>query len=329
VSHSAIPFLRCKTTAIATVLAWTGVLPAAAQKYPEKTVRVVVPFPTGASQILGLLVAEKLGAALGQAAYADFRPGAGGTIGAEIAAKAAPDGYTLMLASSSFTITPSLYKKLSYVPLRDFQGITQIATMPNVMVMHPSVPAKNMKELVALAKAQPGKLSYGSGGVGSGNHLASELFKSVAKIDLVHVPYKGASIALTQILSGEIDLVTVTVPATIPFINGNRLRGLAVLADKRAPTIPGVPTSVESGYPEVQQEAWYGVVAPTGVRADIIERLHGELVKVMHTPEVVRQLAKVGIDVVTHKTPAEYGAYLKLETEKWARVIREAKVRVE
>jgi tripartite-type tricarboxylate transporter receptor subunit TctC len=317
--------VACNIAALGLIAA----LPAAAQKYPEKTIRLVVPFPTGASQILGLLVAEKLGAGLGQATYADFRAGAGGTIGAEITAKAAPDGYTLMLSSSSLTITPSLYKKLSYVPLRDFQPITQVATMPNVLVIHPSVPAKSMKELAALARAQPGKLSYGSGGVGSGNHLASELFKSIAKIDLVHVPYKGASIALTHILSGEIDVVTVTVPATIPFINSNRLRGLAVLADKRAPTIPGVPTSVESGYPEVQQEAWYGVVAPTGVRSDIVERLHGELVKVMRTPEVVRQLAKVGIDVVTNKTPAEFGAYLKSETEKWARVIREAKIRVE
>ena len=155
----------------------TGAPFAAAQKYPEKTIRLVVPFPTGASQILGLLVAEKLGAALGQAAYADFRPGAGGTIGAEITARSAPDGYTLMLASSSTSITPALYRKLNYVPLRDFQAITQVANMPNVLVIHPSVPTRTMQELVALAKASPGKLSYGSGGVGSGNHLASELFK--------------------------------------------------------------------------------------------------------------------------------------------------------
>lgn len=315
-------------TLFGTIALCVATTAAHAQKYPEKTIRLVVPFPTGASQILGLLVAEKLGAAFGQGAFADFRPGAGGTIGAEIAARSAPDGYTLMLASSSTTITPSLYKKLSYVPTRDFQGITQIATMPNVLVIHPSVPAHNMKDLVAIAKASPGKLSYGSGGVGSGNHLASELFKSIAKIDLVHVPYKGASIALTHILSGEIDVVTVTVPATIPFINSGRLRGLAVLANKRAATIPGVPTSVESGYPELTMEAWYGVVAPTGVRADIVERLNGELVKIMPSPEVVKQLAKVGIDVVT-SSAAEFHAFIKTETEKWARVIREAKIRVE
>ncbi len=303
-------------------------LPAAAQKYPEKTIRLVVPFPTGASQILGLLVAEKLGAALGQATYADFRPGAGGTIGSEITAKAAPDGYTLMLASSSTTITPTLYKKLSYVPLRDFQPISQVANMPNVLVIHPSVPVQNMKQLVALALASPGKLSYGSGGVGSSNHLASELFKSIAKIDIVHVPYKGASIALTHILSGEIDVVTVTVPATIPFVNSNRLRGLAVLANQRQPTIPHVPTSGESGYPELVMDAWYGIVAPAGVRADITERLHGELVRIMHAPEVVKQLARVGIDAVT-STPTEFRGFLKSETEKWARVIREAKIRVE
>lgn len=302
---------------------------AAAQPYPNRPIRFIVPFPPGGgNDAMARIIGQKFTDAFGQQVVIDNRGGAAGNIGTEIAARAAPDGYTLMLASSSTTITPSLYKKLSYVPLRDFQGITQVATMPNVLVIHPSVPAHNMKELVALAKASPGKLSYGSGGVGSGNHLASELFKSLAKIDLVHVPYKGASIALTHILSGEIDVVTVTVPATIPFINGGRLRGLAVLAKKRQPTIPGVPTSAEQGYPELLMDAWYGVIVPAGVRADIIERLNSELVKIMHPPEIVKQLAKVGIETVT-STPAAFQAFLKTETEKWARVIREAKIRVE
>ncbi len=216
----------CCAMAFSAAFSVWGVL-ASAQGYPTKPIRLLVGFaPGGAADILGRITAQALGESLSEQVIVDNRGGAGGLIATEIAARAAPDGYTLMLASSSTTITPSLYKKLSYVPLRDFQGITQVATMPNVLVIHPSVPAHNMKELVALAKASPGKLSYGSGGVGSGNHLASELFKSLAKIDLVHVPYKGASIALTHILSGEIDVVTVTVPATIPFINGGRLRGL-------------------------------------------------------------------------------------------------------
>ncbi len=191
------------------------------------------------------------------------------------------DGYTLVQASSTVAISPSLYKKLNFSALRDFQAITQIANVPNLLVIHPSVPAQTLNELVQLVRKHPGKLSYGSGGVGSGNHLASELFKSLAKIDLVHVPYKGASIALTHILSGEIDVVTVTVPATIPFINSGKLRGLALLATARVPALPNVPTSKEAGYPELLMDAWYGVLAPAGVRPEIVGRLNSEIVRIM------------------------------------------------
>ncbi|HSN40890.1 MAG TPA: tripartite tricarboxylate transporter substrate-binding protein, partial [Burkholderiales bacterium] len=234
-------------------------LSAAAQKYPEKNIRLIVPFPTGASQILGILVSEKLGAALGQPVVADFRPGAGGNIGAELAAKAPADGHTLLLTSPSLAISPSLYKKLNYDTLRDFATISMLATVPNVMVIHPSVPAKNLGELVKLAKAHPGKMSFGSGGIGSSNHLASELFKSLAKVDILHVPYKGASIALTHILGGEVEMVVVTVPATIPFITTGKLRGLAVLVPERVPTLPGVPTTAEAGMPELVITTWYGL----------------------------------------------------------------------
>lgn len=310
------------------VLTIAGAFPVAAQKYPEKNIRLVVPFPTGASQILGLLLAEKLPAALGQPVYADFRAGAGGLIGTEIAAKAPPDGYTLLLASPSITISPALYKKLPFDALRDFAPITHVATVPNVLVTHPSVPAKTVKELVAIARASPGKMSYGSGGIGSANQLASELFKYLAKVDIVHVPYKGASIALTHILGGEIDMVTVSVPATIPFINSGRLRGLAVLAPQRVPTLPTVPSTKEAGYPELLMDTWYGALAPAGVRADILERLNAEIVKVMQTPETKAQLAKVGLDVITSSS-AEFNKFVRSETEKWARVVREAKIPVQ
>ncbi len=302
--------------------------PAAAQKYPEKNIRLVVPFPTGASQILGLLLAEKLPAVLGQPVYADFRAGAGGLIGTEIAAKAPPDGYTLLLASPSITISPALYKKLPYDALRDFAPITHVATVPNVLVTHPSVPAKTVSELVAIARKAPGKLSYGSGGIGSANQLASELFKHLAKVDIVHVPYKGASIALTHILGGEIDMVTVSVPATIPFISSGRLRGLAVLAPNRVPTLLGVMTTKEAGYPELLMDTWYGAFAPAGVRADILERLNSDIIKVMQTPETRGQLAKVGLDVITSSS-AEFNKFVRVETEKWARVVREAKISVQ
>ncbi len=312
----------------AATLALAGAQPAAAQKYPEKTIRYISPYPTGASQILALLLTEKLGAALGQPVYADFRPGAGGNIGLELAAKAPPDGYTLVQTSASMTIGPSLYKKLGFNALRDFQAISQTANVPNVLVIHPSVPAKTVSELVKVAKANPGKLSYGSGGVGSSNHLASEMFKSMAGINMIHVPYKGASIALTHILSGEIDVVTVTVPATIPFINSGKLRGLAVLATARVPTLPSVPSSREAGYPDLLMDSWYGVMAPTGVRADIVDRLNSELRKIMHAPDTVKQLNRVGIDAVTNSA-AEFQAFFKADTERWAKVIREANIRIE
>ena len=314
--------------AAAITLALICAPPAAAQKYPEKTIRYISPYPTGASQILALLVSEKLGAALGQPVYADFRPGAGGNTGLELAAKSPPDGYTLVQTSASMTIGPSLYKKLPFNALRDFQAVSQTANVPNVLVIHPSVPAKTVNELVKVAKAQPGKLSYGSGGVGSSNHLASEMFKSIAGINMIHVPYKGASIALTHILSGEIDVVTVTVPATIPFINSGKLRGLAVLDAARAPALPNVPTSKEAGYPDLLMDSWYGVMAPAGVRPDIIERLNSELRKIMHTPETIKQLNRVGIDAVTN-TAAEFQAFFKADTERWAKVIKDANIRID
>ncbi len=320
-------WLRCVCT-IAGACALAVATPAVAQKYPEKNIRLIVPFPTGASQILGLLVSERLGAALGQPVVADFRPGAGGNLGAELAAKSPADGHTLLLTSPSLTISPSLYKKLNYDTLRDFAPISMLSTVPNVLVIHPSVPARSLMDLVKLARAHPGRMNFGSGGVGSSNHLAGELFKSLAKLDILHVPYKGASIALTHILGGEADLVIVTVPATIPFIASGRLRGLAVLVPERVPTVPNVPTTAEAGMPELVVNTWYGLFAPAGVRADIVQRLNAEAVKFMHAPEVKKQLAASGLDAMTG-SPAEFAAFIRADLEKWARVIREANIRME
>jgi tripartite-type tricarboxylate transporter receptor subunit TctC len=320
-------WLRCARI-VAGACALAVAAPLLAQKYPEKNIRLIVPFPTGASQILGLLVSERLGAALGQPVVADFRPGAGGNLGAELAAKAPADGHTLLLTSPSLTISPSLYRKLNYDTLRDFAAITMLSTVPNVLVIHPSVPARSLMELVKLARAHPGKLSFGSGGIGSSNHLAGELFKSLAKVDILHVPYKGASIALTHILGGEAEMVIVTVPATIPFIAGGKLRGLAVLVPERVPTVPNVPTTAEAGMPELVVNTWYGLFAPAGVRPEIVQRLHAEVAKFMHAPEVRKQLAASGLDPVT-STPAEFAAFVKADLDKWARVIREANIRVE
>ena len=315
----------CTSVLLAALLLPQTVL---AQGYPVKPLRLIAPFPTGASQILAHLMSEKLGESLGQPVVVDYRPGSGGNIGAEIAARTPPDGYTLVILSASHATSPSMYKKLKYDPVKDFAPVSLVATVPNLIVVHPSLPVKSLKELAALGRANPGKLTFGSGGVGSSNHLASELFASLNKISMVHVPYKGASIALTNILSGESDMVVVTVPATIPFIQAGRLRGLAVLDVKRVAQLPQLPTSIEAGMPDLQLITWYGVATPAGVRADIIERLHKDLASAMQSNDVKQRLTKVGIDA-TANTPAEFGDYIKTEVARWARVIREAKIQVD
>jgi tripartite-type tricarboxylate transporter receptor subunit TctC len=299
-----------------------------AQKYPEKTVRMVVAFPTGASHILAILVSEKLREGLGQPFVPDFKPGAGGNVAAEIVAKAPGDGYTLLLTSGSIAISPSLFPKLGYDTLRDFTPISLLASVPNVMVVHPSVPAKTLAELIKLAKTQPGKLNYGSGGFGSGSQLGSELFKSLAKIEIAHVPYKGAAIAMNAMLSGEVDMVTSTVPATIPYINAGRLRGLVIMAPERIAALPSVPTAAQAGMPELVVTTWYGLFAPANVRAEVIERLNSEIGRFMRTPELVAQLTKVGLDPAPN-TPAEFAKFVRAEADRWARVIRAANIKPE
>ncbi len=302
-------------------------LPALAQNYPEKNVRLVVAYATGPSYTLALLLAEKLRESLGQSVVPDFRAGAGGNIASELVAKAPPDGYTLLLTSVTIAISPSLFPKLGYDTFRDFAPITLLTTMPNVIVVHPSVPAKNLAELVKVANAHPGKLNFGSGGVGTSSQLGSELFKTLNKINIVHVPYKGATIALSAMLSGEVDMVTSTVPATIPLVNSGRIRALAVMAPERAATLPQVPTSAEAGMPELVVITWYGLLAPTGLKPAIIERLNVEVAKVMNTPETKNKLAQIGQDVAT-STPAEFGKFVRAEYEKWGRVIKEANIHV-
>jgi len=302
--------------------------PAAAQKFPEHTVRVVVAFPTGASQILGLLVTEKLREAWKQPVVPDFKPGAAGNVAAELVAKAPADGYTLLLTSPSIAISPSFFKKLAYDPARDLTAVAPLAAVPNIMIVHPSVPSKSLQELAKLARANPGKLNYASSGVGGSNHLASELFCSLAKARMTHVPYKGVAIAMTAMLSGEVDVVVSTVPATIPHITGGRLRGLAVLAPERVAALPKIPTSAEAGMPELVVITWYGLFAPSGVKPDVVERVNAEVTKFMAAPDTKAQLAKVELDAKTG-TPAEFAKFVRDETVRWGRVIREANIRAE
>lgn len=322
--------MAIRNLALASCFATALALPAlaSAQDYPTKNIRFISPFPAGASQLLAHVVAEKLTEGLGQPVVVDYKSGAGGNVGAELAAKAPPDGYTIVMLTPAHTISPSLYRKLGYDTMRDFVGIAQLANVPNVLVVHPSLPAKNLKELAQLARAHPGKLSFGSGGVGASNHLASELFKSLAKINIVHVPYKGASIALTHILGGEVEMVIVTMPATIPFIETGRLRGIALLAHERSSKLPKVPTTAEEGMPELVMNTWYGVAAPAGVKPEIIRRINAEIVKGLQVPEVKQRLEKVGVEPAT-STPEQFHDLLRTELVKWARVIKQANIKVE
>jgi len=301
-------------------------LPVLAQKFPEKSIRMVVAFPTGAPYILALIISEKLRESLGQSVVPDFRPGAGGNLASELVAKAPADGYTLLLTSPTIAISPSLFPKLGFDTFRDFAPITLLATVPNVLVVHPSVPATSLNELVKLAKAHPAKLNFGSGGLGSGSQLGSELFMSLAKIKMLHVPYKGASIALTAMLGGEVDMVTSTLPGAIPHIGSGRIRALAIMSPERAPTLPQVPTTAEAGMPELVVLTWYGLFAPAGVKPDIIERLNTEIARVMNAPDTKSKLAQVGLDSAT-STPAEFSKFVRAEADKWGRVIKEANIR--
>ncbi len=308
------------------IIGWA--LPAAAQKYPEKSIRLVVAFPTGAPQVLALLISDRLREPIGQSVVPDFRAGAGGNIASELVAKAPADGYTLLLTSPTIAISPHLFPKLGYDTFRDLAPVTLLATVPNVMVVHPSIPASGLKELVTLARAHPGKLNFGSGGLGSGSQLGSELFRTLNKLQLVHVPYKGAALAMTAMVSGEVDMVTSTVPATIPLVNSGKIRALAVMAPERAPALPRVPTTAEAGMPELVVITWYGLLAPAGLRADIVDRLNAEVVKLMNLPETKNRLAQVGLDVATG-SPADFGRFVREEYDKWGRVIREADIRVQ
>ena len=306
-----------------------GPQPASAQKYPDKTIRLVVAFPTGAPYVLALMIADKLREPLGQSIVPDFKSGAGGNVASELVAKAPNDGYTLLLTSPTIAISPSLYSKLGYDTFKDFTPITLLATVPNVLVVHPSVPAKTLNELIKLAKAKPGTLNFGSGGLGSGSQLGSELFKTLSKINIVHVPYKGAAIAMNAMLSGEVDMVTSTVPSTIPLVNAGRIRALAVMATERVATLPKVPTTAEAGMPELVVITWYGLFAPAGIKPDIVARLHDEFARMMKSPEVKSKLAQVELDATTSATPADFAKFVRAEHDKWAHVIKEAGIQVQ
>lgn len=302
-----------------------------AQQYPAKPIRYVVGFsPGGTTDILAREVAARMQESWGRAVVVENRPGAGGNIAADVVAKAPPDGYSLLLSTNSFAINPALYSKLPYDIFTDFAPITFMGSVTNIIFAHPSLPAKTMKDLVALAKARPGQVTYGSGGVGTSPSLAVELFKSLSKVNVVHVPYKGVPPVVQGVLSGELALGVASVPsAGLPeHVKSGRLRGLAVTGAKRSKAVPDVPTMIESGYPGFDVTIWYGMLAPAGTPQEIVARLNKELIRIMSLPAVRERMATFDFDIAT-STPGEFAEFIKREVAQWRKVVKEAGVKIE
>ena len=302
-----------------------------AQRYPEKTIRFIAPYaPGGSTDLLTRSLAQKLTEYLGQTVVADNRPGAGGNVGAEIAAKAAPDGYTILLAPvSPMAINVTLYgKKLPFNPEKDFAPITLVAKVPLVVVVNLAVPAKTLQEFITLAKSRPGKMTYGSSGNGSSNHMTGAMLMSAAQLDMVHVPYKGGGPGMIALLGGEIDMMVAQIPSSRQLHMSGKVRALALSGAKRSAALPDVPTMIESGLPGFEATSWYCVVAPAGTPKAIIDRLNAEIVKALNTPEMRQRLADDGAEVES-STPAELARFVHTEIAKWAKAVKDSGARID
>ncbi|MEN9418058.1 MAG: hypothetical protein RI988_1678 [Pseudomonadota bacterium] len=305
-----------------------GLVPAlaSAQDYPSRPIKLVLPFPTGGTFFVGQLLSEKLPEVLGQPVVIENKPGAGGSLAMESVVRAPPDGHTLFVTSPTLTITPIVQKNLRFNPMTELVPVALVAAVPNVMVIHPKVPARSFKEFVELTRASPGKYTYGTGGAGASNHFASEQFKMLAGADILHIPYQSATHAVTNLVGGQIDMVIGGLPTSAPLVQDGRLRALAVLTKQRHPLLPDVPTVVEVGMPELVVDTWYGVLAPAGTRPEIVERLHREITKIVRAPEIQQRMAKAGIDPLW-STQSEFAAFVKADHEKWVRVTRTARLK--
>lgn len=298
-----------------------------AQNYPTKTVRMILPF-AGGSDTVGRLVATRLSESLGQQVVPDPRVGATGNIGFLAGAKSPADGYTLLMGAVPVLTNPLLNPKVGYDGIRDFNPVALLATIPNVVIVHPSVPVKSMRELISLAGKSPGKIAYGSGGFGSANHLAAELIQSSTKIKFTHVPYKSATFGIAGALSGEVDMVIVVISSAVSYVQSGKMRALAILDEKRNDSIPAVPTSAEAGLPGLIAVNWYAILVPVGTPQPIISRLNTESVKAMSTPEMRERFAKIGGAIHT-RTPEQTAEFLRAEHARWEKVIRAANIKVE
>jgi tripartite-type tricarboxylate transporter receptor subunit TctC len=292
--------------------------------YPAKPLRLVVPFPAGASSdIVGRMLGEKLAEQMGEQVIADNRAGAGGNLGIGVAAKSPPDGYTMVIATASIAVSPSLYAKLGYDPVKDLAPVARLTNIPNVLIVHPSIPAKTLRQFVNLARAHPGKLNFGSGGAGTTNHLANELLKHLEKIDLVHVPYKGVTQAMIAMMGGEVAEVVMPVSTALAHIRAGKVRALAVLSEERIATLPEVPTGIEAGVPGFTMPLWYGMFAPAATPKEIVSRLNRELVKALEGQELRERLLALGVEPWPGSAE-QLGELLKTEIERYGQVVRAA-----
>ncbi len=303
-------------------------LDAAAQPYPDKAIKLVVPFaPGGSVDIVGRILAQSLGEELKQSIVVENRAGAGGNIGFEAVAHAKPDGYTLLMASSNLAVNVSLYRTIGYDPLKDFAPVTLVAIQPNVLMVHPSLPVKTVPELIAYAKANPGKLNFGSSGIGASQHLAGELFKSRTGVDMVHVPYKGGGPAMADLVGGRIQLMFETIPSSMSYVRSGQLRAIAVTTEERSAQLPDVPT-VQETVTGVVSRGWLGVAAPAGTPQPIVDQLNGAIHKVIALPEVTKRLTDLGLQVKV-STPAQFSGFIASEVKDFHTLITDAKIPVE
>ena len=302
---------------------------ARAQTYPTRPVRVIVPFaPGGPTDVCARLIAQKLSEQLGSQFYVENVTGAGGNIGTGQAARATADGYSILITVNNYLINPTLYAKVPYDAIKDFEAVTLAAVFPSALLVHPSLPANSVKDLVALIKDNPGKYSFASPGFGTPSHLLGEQFRVVVGLDLVHVPYGGSGPAITSVVAGHTLMGFAALSAAVPYVKEGKLRALAVMSKSRSQAVPDLPTIAEAGYPELDADAWIGVLVPTGTPKEIIALLHREIVKIITTPDIKERMSTLGFDAVG-TTPEEFTMQMKLELEKWANVIRAAKIRAE
>lgn len=311
--------------------AMAGIGPAPAQSYPAKPIRMVVGFPPGGgTDVVARIIAPKLAENLGQSVVIDNRPGATGTVAAGAVAKSPPDGYTIMMGHVSVNaIAPSLFAKLTYDVEKDFAPITLAASVPHLVTVHPSLPVHGVRELIAFAKARPGKLSFPSAGNGSTPHLAGEMFKIAAGVDLLHVPYKGSGQSMQDLIGGFHQVAFDTMPASSPYVRSGRLRLLAVTSERRLSEFPNAPTVAEAGVPGYRMTTWYGVFAPAGTPAAIVNQLHAEIGKVMQASEVRAKLQEVGADDTVTRSPADFAAIVRSDTARYAKIVKQAGLRID